>query len=146
MTMYGEIIPRPDLASDQYKELAEAINRWLTYAVQMEFCKRRDRPHPCGLAREVQGFDTAPGAFRWLASSDPTKPCCEKAGALAAAGHHQRATRHLHHVASGERSRIQYQRYVKSRRPGAGDLCQDALIVECCRSVAVDHVIGPNIK
>jgi len=35
--MYGEIIPRPDLASDQYKELAEAINRWLTYAVQMEF-------------------------------------------------------------------------------------------------------------
>ena len=35
--MYGEIIPRPDLASDQYKELAEAIDRWLTYAVQMEF-------------------------------------------------------------------------------------------------------------
>jgi hypothetical protein len=35
--MHGEIIPRRDLTSDQFKELGQAIDRWCTYAVEMGF-------------------------------------------------------------------------------------------------------------
>ena len=35
--MHGEIIPRRDLTSDQFKVLGQAIDRWCAYAVQMGF-------------------------------------------------------------------------------------------------------------
>jgi hypothetical protein len=35
--MHGEIIPRQDLASDQFKALGQAIDRWCAYAVEMRF-------------------------------------------------------------------------------------------------------------
>jgi hypothetical protein len=35
--MHGEIIPRQDLTSDQFKQLAKALDRWCAYAVQMGF-------------------------------------------------------------------------------------------------------------
>ena len=35
--MHGEIIPREDLASDQFKALGQAIDRWCASAVEMRF-------------------------------------------------------------------------------------------------------------
>ena len=35
--MHGEIIPRRDLTSDQFKALGQAIDRWCAYAVEMGF-------------------------------------------------------------------------------------------------------------